>query len=184
MNTIEKGQRQVHLVMKNSLFLFIARIFEFIYGFVALKLLTTYLGIENFGSYNYLLAIISVIIPLTYSGLQRVLIREISTHKQDFPKYFGAALVVRGFFSIVTFIIIQLVAYLWTSLPVELRLVLAILSIADLLFAFFFLMKTVFIAFEEMKYEDMSAILNTSVGALKASYHHAMKKIEQYLTED
>jgi len=38
--------------------------------------------------------------------------------------------------------------------------------------------------FEEMKYDDMSAILGTSVGALKASYHHAMKKIEQYLTQD
>ena len=31
--------------------------------------------------------------------------------------------------------------------------------------------------FEEMKYEDMSEILGTSVGALKASYHHAYKKI-------
>ena len=31
--------------------------------------------------------------------------------------------------------------------------------------------------YEEMKYEDMSAILGTSVGALKASYHHAVKKI-------
>jgi RNA polymerase sigma-70 factor (ECF subfamily) len=38
--------------------------------------------------------------------------------------------------------------------------------------------------FDEMKYEDISAVLETSVGALKASYHHAMKKIEQYLTED
>jgi RNA polymerase sigma-70 factor (ECF subfamily) len=38
--------------------------------------------------------------------------------------------------------------------------------------------------FDEMKYEEMSAILGTSVGALKASYHHALKKIEQYLTED
>ena len=38
--------------------------------------------------------------------------------------------------------------------------------------------------FEEMKYEDMSDILGTSVGALKASYHHAMKKIEQYMTDD
>ncbi len=38
--------------------------------------------------------------------------------------------------------------------------------------------------FEEMKYEDMSAILGTSVGALKASYHHAMKKIQQYMTDD
>ena len=36
--------------------------------------------------------------------------------------------------------------------------------------------------FDEMKYEDMSAVLGTSVGALKASYHHAVKKIEKYLT--
>jgi RNA polymerase sigma-70 factor (ECF subfamily) len=38
--------------------------------------------------------------------------------------------------------------------------------------------------FEEMKYEEMSEILKTSVGALKASYHHALKKLEKYLTED
>lgn len=36
--------------------------------------------------------------------------------------------------------------------------------------------------FEEMKYEDMSAALGTSVGALKASFHHAVKKIEDYMT--
>lgn len=34
--------------------------------------------------------------------------------------------------------------------------------------------------FDDMKYEDMSEILGTSVGALKASYHLATKKIEQY----
>ncbi len=37
--------------------------------------------------------------------------------------------------------------------------------------------------YDNMKYEDMSKILKTSVGALKASYHHAVKKIENYLTE-
>lgn len=35
--------------------------------------------------------------------------------------------------------------------------------------------------FEELKYEKISEILGTSVGALKASYHHAVKKIEEYL---
>jgi RNA polymerase sigma-70 factor, ECF subfamily len=35
--------------------------------------------------------------------------------------------------------------------------------------------------FEEMKYEDMAQVLDTSVGALKASYHHAAKKIEEYI---
>ncbi|HAN17717.1 MAG: RNA polymerase subunit sigma [Bacteroidetes bacterium GWC2_33_15] len=38
--------------------------------------------------------------------------------------------------------------------------------------------------FEEMKYEEMAEILSTSVGALKASYHHAVKKIEKYFNED
>ncbi len=37
--------------------------------------------------------------------------------------------------------------------------------------------------FDEMKYEEMSDILGTSVGALKASYHHAVKKIENFLTD-
>ncbi len=37
--------------------------------------------------------------------------------------------------------------------------------------------------YEDMKYTDISAVLGTSVGALKASYHHAVKKIENYLTE-
>ena len=31
-----------------------------------------------------------------------------------------------------------------------------------------------------MKYEEMSDIFGTSVGALKASYHHAVKKIEKF----
>ena len=38
--------------------------------------------------------------------------------------------------------------------------------------------------FDEMTYEDMSKVLKTSEGALKASYHHAVKKIEKFLGED
>jgi RNA polymerase sigma-70 factor (ECF subfamily) len=35
--------------------------------------------------------------------------------------------------------------------------------------------------FDEIKYAQMSEILETSVGALKASYFHAVKKIEKYI---
>ena len=35
--------------------------------------------------------------------------------------------------------------------------------------------------YDEMPYEEMSAVLRTSVGALKASYHHAAKKVEDHL---
>lgn len=35
--------------------------------------------------------------------------------------------------------------------------------------------------YDEMPYEEMSKVLETSEGALKASYHHAVKKIEEYI---
>lgn len=38
--------------------------------------------------------------------------------------------------------------------------------------------------FEELKYEQIAEITKTSVGALKASYFHAVKKIEDYLQHD
>ena len=38
--------------------------------------------------------------------------------------------------------------------------------------------------FEELKYEEISDILDTSVGGLKASYHLAVKKIERFLKQD
>ena len=38
--------------------------------------------------------------------------------------------------------------------------------------------------YDDLKYEEISEILGTSVGALKASYHLAVKKIEEYVTKD
>lgn len=38
--------------------------------------------------------------------------------------------------------------------------------------------------FEELPYEEISKITDTSVGALKASYHHAAKKIEEQLKRE
>ena len=35
--------------------------------------------------------------------------------------------------------------------------------------------------YDEMPYHQMSLVLETSEGALKASYHHAVKKIEDYI---
>ena len=38
--------------------------------------------------------------------------------------------------------------------------------------------------YDELKYEEISEITGTSVGALKASYHHAVKKIEQFVKDE
>ena len=46
--------------------------------------------------------------------------------------------------------------------------------------------KSVFIMryFHEIKYEDISEIMGISVGALKASYHHAFNKVQEYLKKE
>ena len=38
--------------------------------------------------------------------------------------------------------------------------------------------------YEDMPYEEMAKVTGTSEGALKASYHHAVKKIEEFLKND
>ena len=38
--------------------------------------------------------------------------------------------------------------------------------------------------FDGMKYDEIAEVLGVTVGALKASYHHAVKKIEEYLLRD
>lgn len=38
--------------------------------------------------------------------------------------------------------------------------------------------------YDEMPYDEISEIMGTSVGALKANYHHAVKKVEEFLKRD
>jgi len=61
---------------------------------------------------------------------------------------------------------------------VQEKLLLAILSLPEKQKAVFQLRY-----YNEMSYQDMSEVLETSVGALKASYHHAVKKIESFFNE-
>ena len=62
---------------------------------------------------------------------------------------------------------------------IQLKLVQAIATLPDKQRAVFNLRY-----YEEMPYEEMSKVLETSVGALKASYHHAAKKIEAFFNPE
>lgn len=61
---------------------------------------------------------------------------------------------------------------------IELRLQKAILKLPDKQRLVFNLRY-----YDEMPYEQMAEVTGTSVGALKASYHHAAKKIEQFIND-
>ena len=62
---------------------------------------------------------------------------------------------------------------------IEWRLQLAIQTLPDKQRAVFNLRY-----YDEMPYEKMSEVLETSVGALKASYHHAAKKVSEFMLKE
>ncbi len=87
--------------------------------------------------------------------------RNMSISLQDYELYFTNKLKTEQGFDIT---------------KIEWRLQLAILKLPEK-------QKVVFMLryYDEMPYEKMSKILQTSTGALKASYHHAVKKIEDFI---
>lgn len=104
-----------------------------------------------------------------YTWLYRIATNEALTHLQSQARHTSASLDDTG-----NLLSNRLKADEWfDGDAVQAKLLLAIAELPDK-------QKQVFNLryYDEMPYEEMSQILNTSVGALKASFHHAAKKIE------
>lgn len=163
---MDKSQQhsQAKIIAKNSVALIVARISDFLFGFIFIKLSTNYLGKITYGDYTYLSSIVCVIIPFASFGLQRILIREMTSHdKSMFPKYFTSALVIKGTFSILSFIVVLILSYK-LNISSDLRIVFIIIALSEIIAIFFLLAKTVFTAFEVMKYEAYTTIALRAVG--------------------
>jgi O-antigen/teichoic acid export membrane protein len=57
--------------------------------------LARYLGVEGMGQYSFVIAFVSVFVPLIDLGLDHILIREISRHKDIASEYVGAAIILK-----------------------------------------------------------------------------------------
>lgn len=109
-----------------------------------------------------------------YTWLYRIATNEAITHMQQKMRQASSSLDEEG-----SFLAQRLKADEWfDGEEVQARLQMAIAQLPDK-------QKQVFSLryYEEMPYEEMSQLLNTSVGALKASFHHAVKKIESAFSE-
>ena len=77
--------------------------------------------------------------------------------------------------SIFAYAIFAAISLIWMSISEISRLIYAVAMPMQI-----FNMKY----FEEMKYEEISSILGTSIGALKASYHLAVQKVKSFFDDD
>jgi O-antigen/teichoic acid export membrane protein len=64
-----------------------------------MALIARYLDVKLYGLYAYITSIIAVVIPFTYFGMQRILIREIARDRAGVGRYLGTAIIGRTIFS-------------------------------------------------------------------------------------
>ncbi|MCX6639806.1 MAG: flippase [bacterium] len=82
-------------ILRNTLFSFIARFFDVAVTFALGVILARYLGPEGIGDYTYIIAFVSIFVPLIDLGLDHILIREIARNRETARDYIGAALLLK-----------------------------------------------------------------------------------------
>ena len=85
---------EVKKVTKNSIFVFSARVIEAILNLVVFAIIARYLGVKGFGLYSFVIAIIWVLSPMLFLGLNQILARDVAVNKEKAPHSIGNGLVL------------------------------------------------------------------------------------------
>ncbi len=147
-----------HRIFKNSIFLLSSNVISKIINLAILLILTRLLGKEGFGLYSFAFAYVSIFIFFVHLGIPTLLIREIAKNKTDAENLISTTLPLILIFSIFTFLLINLSAYIFSWSQIE--------RVTILIFSFYLVFDTisryltaVFRAYERMEYE---AIINVT----------------------
>ena len=145
-------------VMRNSVFVLIARGAQILASFYILIAVARYLSVDQYGDYVFIINFVSSIMALTYFGIQQVMIREIAKDRGNANKYLGSAIILRVALSVIAalVLIINMQFFNFSSL---LKIAVLIAIISEFFLTFGMLMKAVFQAFERMAYEAVVAIV-------------------------
>src|SRR3990167_5432397 len=82
-------------VVKNSFFILAARGIQILSSFFILVAVAKYLTVQGYGDYSFVTALVSSVMALTYFGIQRIIIREISRDRTKARQYLGSAILMR-----------------------------------------------------------------------------------------
>ena len=147
---------QTKKIAGNLLFTFSSRAIEIIAGLAVVALLSRYLNLEEFGAYSVLLAVMWVVLPLLNAGYPRILVREISQHKNRAVHFLMIGCTWNILVSLGLAAILLLSAYWFTGQQIILfAFVLVTVTIMALTQTF----ATLYIAFQRMHYETGPTLL-------------------------
>lgn len=162
MTSLLKKQKEVEAIKRvanNTIALLGGRICEVIFGILSMAIITRYLGLSLYGKYAFITSTVSVVIILSYFGLQQILIREIAQDKSKTGLYFGIALIVRGLLSLFVIIAVLLLAHIVNLSPLEQK-ALYVCTLSEILISFSMLFKSIFNAQEKMVYDALFTFMD------------------------
>ncbi|MEW6416560.1 MAG: flippase [Nitrospirota bacterium] len=149
---IHKKYEIVNRVAKNSAFVFFARVTDIGIALVSTALIARYLGVTDFGSFAFVMAITIFLGPFTDFGFERITTREIAGNKKLANRYLGSAVIARIFLSIIIIIIIYFITMFfdWDKKIIQ---AIYISTFAQLFMSTGMLAIGTFRAFERMEFE-------------------------------
>lgn len=115
--------KQIIKVRNNSIILFFAQAFSLVLNIFSISLAARYLGVEDFGQFNYYLAIVGVGAKILDFGFNPIIFRELS-QKGNEGKYLGSVLIFRISIYLLVIIVIALLGILFNYDYLKLTLIL------------------------------------------------------------
>lgn len=141
----------VRKLAKNSILVLTARISEAVLNVIVLAQVARYLNIENFGVYVFILAVIEILSPLMFSGLNQILAREVALNRGREPFILGDAIILNLLMGIPLLLFLFILINIM-HLGNQYILALLIAAGCFLLKAFARSFSGVIIAFEDVRY--------------------------------
>ncbi|MDA8168921.1 MAG: flippase [Nitrospiraceae bacterium] len=148
-------------------------------NFLTTVIVARYLGLAGFGKYSFVLALVGAFQLIADSGLNNILVREISVNRDKLPYQLGVTKSLIWVFSVIVFILIAIIVNVINIEP-DVRNATYIMGIAVLATVHAIGYSSIFRAMEEMEYNAAGFILHK---VLLLAFIFALIKLRQGLVE-
>jgi O-antigen/teichoic acid export membrane protein len=149
----------VFRIGKNSVLITISRVTEMVSSLVMTGMLSRYLGVETFGDYLFIMAIVLTVTSFAHMGLPHLLMREISQHKSSTANYIQSGLMLTGIALLGAGLVILAIGLFFRfSFLYMVAAFLGFFSEALIQFSGPFV--STFISFEKMEYDAIATMIN------------------------
>lgn len=154
----ESEGKVITRIAKNTIFSLLTIAIDICVSLLSISLIARYLGVNSFGEYIFVITFVEFLCSLFYTGLELVLVREVSKKKEEAAIKFGAALLARWIMlGMAVLVIISLTIVI--NVPIIVKLAIVIATISRITFSTGNLFIAVFKAFERMEYETLVSLV-------------------------